>query len=144
MHTVTPGAVVVCFVVAFVFFSAAVAQQGPSAQVKATVDRVLIILKDPTLKNAGNEAQRRKRLQEAIRPRFDFREMAKRSLGVHWRGRTFQEQEEFVSLFTDLVGQSYYKSLDSYTDEKIDYTKEEADTKFAVVSTRIVNEKGAS
>lgn len=125
-----------------IFLPTALAQEGPSAQVKATVDRVLILLKDPILKNAGNEAQRQKRLREAIHSRFDFREMAKRSLGVHWRDRTLQEQEEFVSLFTNLVGRSYYKSLDAYTDEKIDYTKEEMDTRFAIVGTRIVNEKG--
>lgn len=122
--------------------STAAAQDGPTAQVKATIDQVVIILKDPVLKNAVKDAQRQKELQEAIYSRFDFREMAKRSLGVHWRNRTSEEQKEFVSLFTTLVAQSYYKSLDAYTDERIDYTNEQTDTKFAIVSTRIVNEKG--
>ena len=121
--------------------STAMAQEGPTAQVKATVDRVLNILKDPTLKNAKKEEQRRTRLREVIYPRFDFTEMAKRSLGVHWRDRTSQEREEFVRLFAALVEHSYYKKLDSYADEKIDYTSEEVDTKFAIVGTKIVNEK---
>lgn len=125
-----------------IFLPTAAAQEGPTAQVKATIDRVVSILKDPALKNTAKDAQRQKQLQEAIYPRFDFREMAKRSLGVHWRDRTSQEQEEFVSLFTTLVAQSYSKSLDAYTDEKIDYIKEETDTQIAIVSTRIVNEKG--
>jgi phospholipid transport system substrate-binding protein len=141
MSRVTHWVFILWGVSTLIFPSTAVAQEGPTAQVKATVDRVLNILKDPTLKNAKKEEQRRTRLREAIYPRFDFTEMAKRSLGVHWRDRTSQEQKEFVSLFGALVEQSYYKKLDSYADEKVDYANEEADAKFAVVSTKIVNEK---
>ncbi len=41
------------------------------------------------------EAQRAQ-LVEVIYPRFDFTEMAKRSLARHWAGRTPEEQREFV------------------------------------------------
>lgn len=117
------------------------AQDGPTAQVRSTVDKVLDILKDPALKGPEKEEARRKRLKEVIYPRFDFSEMAMRSLGVHWRKRTPQEREEFVNLFGDLLEQSYRKKLESYTDQDIRYTKEEVDQAYGLVSTKITSEK---
>ncbi|MGH7423448.1 MAG: MlaC/ttg2D family ABC transporter substrate-binding protein, partial [Candidatus Methylomirabilales bacterium] len=108
---------------ALVLSSISFAQAGATAQVKGTIDKVLEILRDPALKAPDKAEARRKKLKEIIYPRFDFLEMAKRSLGVHWRSRTPKEQEEFVSLFADLLEQSYYKKLESYTDEEILYTK---------------------
>ncbi|MGH7478261.1 MAG: ABC transporter substrate-binding protein, partial [Candidatus Methylomirabilales bacterium] len=55
--------------------------------------------------------------------------------------RTPKEQEEFVSLFADLLEQSYYKKLESYTDEEILYTKEQVEDKFGLVVTKIVSQK---
>lgn len=52
----------------------------PTDQVRATVNRVLMILKDPALNSAGAKEARRTELSKAILPRFDFEEMAKRSL----------------------------------------------------------------
>ena len=126
---------------ALVLSSISFAQAGATAQVKGTVDKVLEILRDPALKAPDKAEARRKKLKEVIYPRFDFLEMAKRSLGTHWRNRTPKEREEFVSLFADLLEQSYYKKLESYTDEEILYTKEQVDEKFGVVATKIVSQK---
>jgi len=126
---------------ALVLSSVSFAQAGATAQVKATIDKVLEILRDPALKAPDKEEARRKKLKEAIYPRFEFAEMAKRSLGMHWRNRTPKEQEEFVSLFADLLEQSYYKKLESYTDEEILYTKEQVEDTFGLVVTKIVSQK---
>jgi len=126
---------------ALVLSSVSFAQAGATAQVKGTIDKVLEILRDPALKAPDKAEARRKKLKEAIYPRFDFTEMAKRSLGMHWRNRTPKEQEEFVSLFADLLEQSYYKKLESYTDEEILYTKEQVEDKFGLVVTKIVSQK---
>ena len=117
------------------------AQEGATAQVKATIEKVLEILRDPALKAPGKEEARRKKLQEAIYPRFDFTEMGKRSLGIHWAKRTPQEREEFVKLFADLLEQSYAKRLEAYTDQEVLYTKEQLDDKFGLVVTKIVSTK---
>jgi phospholipid transport system substrate-binding protein len=126
---------------ALVLASVSFAQAGATAQVKGTIDKVLEILRDPALKAPDKAAVRRKKLKEAIYPRFDFSEMAKRSLGPHWRNRTPREREEFVGLFADLLEQSYYKKLESYTDEEILYTKEQVEDKFGLVVTKIVSQK---
>lgn len=117
------------------------AQEGPTAQVKSTVDRVLDILKDPALKGPAKATERRRVLREAIDPRFDFAEMAKRSLGPHWREQTPQEREEFERLFADLLEQSYYQKLDAYADQDVLYTNEELEGQSAVVRTKIVSKK---
>ncbi|HJZ12522.1 MAG TPA: ABC transporter substrate-binding protein, partial [Acidobacteriota bacterium] len=82
----------------------------PTDQIRVTVDRVLMILKDPALISAGAKEARRSELRKAIFPRFDFEEMAKRSLGSEWRRRTPAEQEEFIRLFTELLKDSYVDS----------------------------------
>jgi phospholipid transport system substrate-binding protein len=99
-----------------VLSSLSFAQDGPTAQVKATVDRVLEILKNPALQGPEAEAARGKQLRAVIYSRFDFSEMAKRSLGVHWRRRTPQERKEFVRVFSELIELSYRRKIERYTD----------------------------
>jgi phospholipid transport system substrate-binding protein len=126
---------------ALVLASVSFAQARATDQVKATIDKVLEILRDPALKAPDKAEVRRKKLKEVIYPRFNFSEMAKRSLGMHWRNRTPKEREEFVSLFADLLEQSYHKKLESYTDQEILYTKEQVEDKFGLVATKIVSQK---
>lgn len=134
-------ALILCGISALVLSSVSFAQAGATAQVKGTIDKVLEILRDPALKAPGKEEARRKRLKEAIVPRFDFTEMAKRSLGIHWGKRTPQEREEFVTLFADLLEHSYATRLETYTDQEVLYTKEQVEDKFGLVATMIVSTK---
>jgi len=113
----------------------------PTEQVKGTVDQVIKILTDPALKAPAKMQERRAKLRRVIRERFDFSEMAKRSLGIHWARRTPQEQEEFVSLFWDLLERSYVDKIESYSDEKIFYVGESIDGNFAVVRSKIVTKR---
>jgi phospholipid transport system substrate-binding protein len=77
--------------------------ESPTAQIKATVDRVISVLSDPELKAADRQGKRQNLLRELIYERFDFEEMAKRSLGTEWRRRAPEEQKEFTLLFRDLI-----------------------------------------
>lgn len=113
----------------------------PTDQVRATVDRVLAILKDPKLNSDGAENRRRGELSNAILPRFDFEEMAKRSLGAEWRRRTPAEQKEFIKLFTDLLKESYVTTIESYRGDRVVYRKEAQDGRFAEVGTAVITEQ---
>lgn len=42
---------------------------------------------------------------------FDWEEMAKSSLATHWRKRTDEEREEFVSLFSSLMNDPKNRNL---------------------------------
>jgi len=114
----------------------------PTDQIRVTVDRVLRILKDPALNSTGAREARRSELTKAILPRFDFEEMAKRSLGAEWRRRTSAEQEEFIRLFTELLKNSYIESIESYRGEKVIYRSESQDGAYADVGTKVINDRG--
>jgi phospholipid transport system substrate-binding protein len=114
----------------------------PTEQIKTTVDKALVVLKDPKLKPAARLRERRDQLKQILFARFDFFEMAKRSLGANWRRRTPQEQEEFVRLFTEVLERAYSDIIESYTDEKILYLNERVDGAFADVNSKIVTSKG--
>jgi phospholipid transport system substrate-binding protein len=114
----------------------------PTEQIKATVDKALLVLKDPKLKAAAKLKERREQLKQILFARFDFSEMAKRSLGANWRRRTPQEQEEFVRLFTDVLERAYAEIIETYTDEKIVYLHERVDAGFADVASKIITGKG--
>jgi phospholipid transport system substrate-binding protein len=114
----------------------------PTDQIKATVDKALVVLKDPGLKSASKNKERREQLKQILFTRFDFTEMAKRALGANWRRRTPKEQEEFVRLFTELLERAYTDTIESYTDERIVYVGERLDGSYADVDSKILTAKG--
>lgn len=114
---------------------------APTTQVKMTIDRVLETLRDSELNQPSKSAERRKALRQIVGERFDFEEMSRRALALHWRNRTPQERKEFVSLFSDLLERSYVNKVESYTDEKVLYTEETVDGEYAVVKTKIVTKR---
>ena len=73
---------------------------------------------------------------------FDFEEMAKRSLGFHWRQLNPQQQKEFVALFTDLLEKTYADRIDLYDGQKVAYVGEAVDKDYAEVNTKIISKKG--
>jgi len=130
--------------VLFVFAWAALGVSGgiPTDNVRETVDKVLAILKDPQLQSPTKTRERREQLRQVIYSRFDFAEMARRSLGNYWRQRTPEEQKEFVQLFTDLLERAYVSKIEAYDDETFVYRKERRDGDFAEVNSRILTRKG--
>lgn len=114
----------------------------PKEQVQTTVDKVLNILRDPQLKSENKKEERQSRLRQTIAPRFDFNEMAKRSLGAHWQRISPEKQQEFVKLFSDLLEKSYVDKIDSYNGEKVVYTREKQDKDHAEVDTKVITKQG--
>jgi phospholipid transport system substrate-binding protein len=119
-----------------------VAAGVPGDQVRQTADKVLAILKDPQLKGESKKNERRDKLKEVIYQRFDFTEMARRSLGSEWRRRSPEEQKEFVKLFTGLLERAYLDNIESYSGDKFRYLKEQEDNSHAQVDTKIIDNKG--
>ena len=111
-------------------------------QLKQSVDKIQSILSDPSLKGEAKATARREKLKEAISERFDFEEMARRSLGAQWQKRTPEEQKEFVQLFRDLLEGTYLGKLEEYSGEKVRYINERQEKDLAEVNTKVVNNKG--
>jgi phospholipid transport system substrate-binding protein len=58
-------------------------------------------------------AQRRVELRKIIEPKFDFNEMAKRSLGSNWNKLSDDEKSEFVSVFSELLARTYLSRIEN-------------------------------
>jgi phospholipid transport system substrate-binding protein len=114
----------------------------PTDQIKATVDKALVVLKDPRLKPPAKQTERREQLKQVLFSRFNFAEMAKRSLGPNWPRRTPQEQEEFVRLFTEVLERAYAEIIETYLNEKIVYLNEKIDAGYADVNSKVVTTTG--
>jgi phospholipid transport system substrate-binding protein len=113
---------------------------APSEQMQGAIEKVVATLKDPGLKSKRNE--RLEQLRRVIYPKFDFAEMAKRSLGSHWQKRSADEQREFVKLFTELIENAYLDNLEAYDGEKVTITGEKQDKEYAEVNSKVATKKG--
>jgi phospholipid transport system substrate-binding protein len=120
-----------------------VCQAGePLDKIRQTVDDVLAVLADETLKTPERTAERRAKMRQAVFQRFGFDEMAQRALAQHWQKRTPEERKEFVALFSDLLERSYVDKIENYGGGKqnVLYTKETLDKDgYAAVRSEIVN-----
>lgn len=115
----------------------------PTDVVRQITDQVLKILEDPQFQAPNRQAERQERLHKIAEQVFDWQEMARRALAVHWRERTPQEQQEFVRLFRDLVEGTYINRLESAIQEKreIQYVGEQVDGSRATVKTAVVTRR---
>lgn len=90
----------------------------PTDQLRSSVDRVIDVLKNTELKKSDKIQERRSTIRAIVSHRFDFEEMAKRSLALHWKKRTPEERKEFTSLFSDLLERAYVDKIERYKDER--------------------------
>ena len=117
---------------------ALVAMAGPATdRLKPEIDKVVATLENLALKGESKTAERRQALRSITDGVFDWNEMAKRALGRHWAPRTPAEQQEFVSLFRDLLERAYVSKIERYAGEPITYMGEAADGDLTTVRTKI-------
>ncbi len=129
--------------------SAALAGTGPvTDSLKGTLDQLIEVMNDPSLKTPGKENERRDILHKLLRERFDEEAFARRALGAHWRKRTKEEKQEFVKIFSDLLERTYLKRIDAYltkagsfSGKNILYLNETVKGHYVVVETKIITNK---
>lgn len=114
----------------------------PIDEIKQTTDKILSIVTNAALKTPSKTEEREKLIRQAVDERFDWEEMARRSLAIHWAKRTAGERKEFVRLFADLVERTYMKKVEDYSGEKVLYEGETKEGDFASVRVKIVTKKG--
>lgn len=110
----------------------------PTEQIKQTTDKVISIVTDPALKEPAKADERRKLVRRAVDERFDWEEMARRSLARHWARRTEEEKREFISLFSDLLERTYMDKVEDYSGEKVLYTGESVEGAYGIVEVKIL------
>lgn len=137
----------VFFVLIVLLFSTAWAGTATD-QLKGTIDKALKVLNDQSLKTPDKQNEKRAILSKLIRERFDWQEIARRALGVHWQGRTKEERQEFVKLFSSLLERTYLDKLDKYlakansfSGKQIHYISEKIKEPYAVVETKVITDQ---
>ncbi len=113
----------------------------PLDQLKGTTDKVLSILADPALKGPGKAGERRELIRKAVDERFDWEEMARRSLARHWAQRTPEEKREFIPLFREFLERVYADKVEGYSWNKIHYEEERIDGDYAAIKVKIFTAK---
>jgi phospholipid transport system substrate-binding protein len=109
----------------------------PMDEIRGVVTKAIQILKEPGMKSNDQRKEIVGRLEKIVDPVFDFREMAKRSLGIHWGDLTAQERQEFVPLFKDFLNKIYVGKLGLYNGGKVLFTGETVGTNYAEVDTQV-------
>jgi phospholipid transport system substrate-binding protein len=111
------------FILALTFFlgSSLAWASEPILVVKRVIGDSLDILKNP----AYTHDQKRRMVKNIVDPHFDYREMAKLSLGPTWHRISAGQRDEFVRLFAELLEASYADKIVKYAQRvRIDYTGE--------------------
>ena len=115
------------------------ASNKPMAQLKVSVDEIVDILKREELKGPEKFEERQKLIWDVALKMFDFREMAKSSLGKNWNTITPEERDQFIDLFSTLVKKRYIGKINDYTDQEIVYTKQLIKKDRAMVYSLIID-----
>lgn len=113
----------------------------PTDAVRKTIDDVIRIVGDPAWKKPDRKEERRKLLEQLIGQRFNYLEMAKRSLGAEWAKRSPEEQQEFATNFQTLLVKTYIGRVEAYAGEQVQYLKELNDGEYAEIYTHVDNGK---
>jgi len=122
------------------------AAPGPvTDSLKGTLDKIIDVLNDPSLKTPGKENERKNTLLKLVKERFDEEAFARRALGVHWKKRTKEEKQEFVEIFSDLLERTYLKKIDDYlakagnfSGKNIAYLNETVKGRYVIVKTKVI------
>ena len=128
--------------VSFVLGGLAVVLAGAATEsVKTTINDVIRILENQELEKPGRADERRRLLEKTIGARFNYEEMAKRTLGAHWAKLNDAERREFVELFTSLLSNTYADKITGYSGEQVQYLNERLEGEYAEVRTKVVSGK---
>jgi phospholipid transport system substrate-binding protein len=111
----------------------------PTGQIRATTDKILALLADPTLKTDARNSERRQLIRKELEERIDWATVARSSLGRHWAKRTRAEQAEFVSLFSRLLEETSIEKFETRYSEldRIDYLGEKIIDDYASVKAQV-------
>ncbi|MBI5675086.1 MAG: ABC transporter substrate-binding protein [Nitrospirae bacterium] len=140
---IVKNCIVVMTLILCLIFPITVFAGAPLEAVKGHVDKVLDVLRDPSLKAESAKKAKKDKIRSISEKMFDFTELSKRTLGKNWGKFAAEQQKEFIELYTSLLEDAYADKIMVYTDEKIDFSKEVALTEKTVeVQSKVLRKAG--
>jgi phospholipid transport system substrate-binding protein len=119
---------------------------GPATDaLKKTLDKVIDVFNDQSLKAPDKADERRAILSQLIRERFDEEEFSMRALGTYWGKTSKDEKAEFIEVFISLLERTYLDQIDShlakadkFSEKNILYLSETTKGSYVILSTKII------
>jgi phospholipid transport system substrate-binding protein len=116
----------------------------PLEELKAPIEQVISILRDPQYKATSKKDLQREKMWENARKIFDFEAIARGSLSrFRWEDSfSLRQREEFTDVFTTFIGNNYFNKIQGkYHNEEVVFLKQEMLTESkARVLTKIKRE----
>jgi len=110
----------------------------PKTVVETAVNGVIHVLKSRPDQNTITLADR-EAIRQSVKGYFDFREMAKRSLGKPWRKMDEAQRTAFVDTFQELLERSYGNRLSEYHDQTVEFGKVRTKGRIAIVNSEVID-----
>jgi len=115
---------------------------APLETVKGHVNKVLDVLRDPSLKGGSTEEIKKDRIRVISDKMFDYTELSRRTLGQNWKKFKPEQQQEFIELYKSILEGAYIDRIMSYSDEKVLFNREnQLSEKTVEVQTSILTKK---
>ena len=113
------------------------AESSATNAVKGTIKDLIQVLEDEALKQPEQAEERRHRIEDIIKHRVDYEEMARRALGAPWSNLSLQDRREFVNLFVELLRATFVGRITDHSDEQVVFLEERRKEAFAEVKTQL-------
>jgi phospholipid transport system substrate-binding protein len=95
----------------------ATAQTSAKAATQEFVNQALQILRD----KQKSVIEKRRELKPLMEARFDSTEMARSTLGYHWRSLTPEQRTNFTQLFKDFIEAAYLDKVQDYSGQEVQF-----------------------
>jgi phospholipid transport system substrate-binding protein len=116
------GGILFLFALVMLTGSFAMAQEDAAMEtIKVNVEKVLGVLRDPALQGEAAEPQKKEAIRKISNEMFHWDLVSKRVLSKNWKSFSDGQQQEFVSLFKEILEQAYADRILAYKDETIKY-----------------------
>lgn len=126
---------IICSTLILFLFTLPLYAGAPLNTVQEDVNKVLDVLREKNLK----KEIKKEKLRVIYEQMFDEVELARRTLGQNWNKLNPSQQQEFVKLYRQVLEKAYIDKILSYTNEKINFTKESMLSKNqAEIQTKVI------
>jgi len=113
-------------------------QDNPKVVVEKTVNGILHALEGRKDQNKLTDKDR-DAIRQQVEGRFDYREMARRSVGKIWKKQSSDQQTAFTETFRQLLERSYGNRLAAYHGQTVEFDDAEFKKNKARVKTRVMD-----
>jgi len=117
-------------------FSHYVYANTPTEALEVSVNKILLVAK-----SKANDKAKKEMLTEVLKNEIDFEVVSKRIISKKWKIATEEQKKQFKELFLSITSDTYFTLLKNYSNEKVEYTKEQIkNNKYSIVDTLIITE----